>query len=102
MQDNAPCHTSKVSKNYLNKTGMEILDWPPQSPDLNPIENIWAIIKDLIWKRRHYIDNLEDLKSEIETIFYSDYIRKIIKNCYASLKSRFEEGIKMAGAPINY
>jgi transposase len=45
MHDNAPCHTSKVVKDYLAESGVEFLEWPAFSPDLNPIENVWAWIK---------------------------------------------------------
>ena len=45
MQDNAPCHTSQRIKTFLKDTGYNFLDWPAFSPDLNPIENVWAWIK---------------------------------------------------------
>jgi hypothetical protein len=45
MHDNSPCHTSRAVKAYLADAGLEFLDWPPFSPDLNPIENIWGWIK---------------------------------------------------------
>ena len=41
MQDNAPCHAAKSIKAYLAQQRVELIDWPPYSPDLNPIENIW-------------------------------------------------------------
>ena len=40
MQDNAPCHKAKVVMSYLSEQDFGIMDWPPQSPDLNPIENL--------------------------------------------------------------
>ena len=45
MQDNAPIHKSKVVMDFLAANGIPTLRWPPQSPDLNPIENIWGRVK---------------------------------------------------------
>ena len=45
MQDGASIHTAKVVKKWFADNNIEVLDWPPQSPDLNPIENMWSFMK---------------------------------------------------------
>lgn len=42
QQDNAPVHTAYIVRNALNELECEIMEWPPYSPDLDPIENLCA------------------------------------------------------------
>jgi len=45
QQDNDPKHKSNLVKDWIFSKGIQCIDWPPYSPDLNPIENLWADIK---------------------------------------------------------
>ena len=45
QQDLAPCHTSKQVKKFMDENQIKLLEWPVNSPDLIPIENLWSIYK---------------------------------------------------------
>ena len=45
LQDNAPYHASVDTQTWLHNNGIDCIDFPPYSPDLNPIEDLWADLK---------------------------------------------------------
>lgn len=63
QQDNDPKHTSKLAKRFFETKEISVLPWAPQSPDLNPIETLWAIIKQKLVNFRP--KNKEELKQRI-------------------------------------
>jgi transposase len=63
MDDNAPIHRSILVRLWKQEHGIETLQWPPYSPDLNPIENVWAFLKRQLNKSNNPPVNLDELRS---------------------------------------
>jgi len=83
------------------KNHIKYLSWPAQSPDLNPIENIWAFIEQELFNKRNKIKTVQDVWAQTRDIFHDlalTYIRKL----YDSLPERLEFIIKAKGNRINY
>jgi transposase len=50
MHDNASVHTAQFVRSLLEVLGVDLMAWPPYSPDLNPIDNLWALMKAEIYR----------------------------------------------------
>ena len=65
MQDNARIHTARMVKKWFEDNAIPVIEWPPYSPDLNPIEHCWRHIKE--WVHEHYPELIE-MKGDVEEI----------------------------------
>lgn len=83
MQDNATSHSAKNTTAYLGTIGIKddkLMTWPPSSPDLNPIEQFWSILKRGIYEDGVQYSSKEALWKKIQAVSKSikpDEIRKL-------------------------
>jgi transposase len=73
MQDGASCHTAQATKQALHERAIRLLWWPANSPDLNPIENLWRLLKSRVQKR------FLTTKAELITCIQEEWERLEIK-----------------------
>ena len=99
QQDNDPKHTSRIAKDFLEQEVPETIDWPSNSPDANPIENLWSVLERRVEKRHpSNIDELDRfLKEEWEKVDKS-----LLSNLIGSMKTRCMALIDSKGERINY
>lgn len=99
QQDNAPSHTSKKATTWFKKNGVQVLDWPPNSPDLNPIENVWAIVQHRMLK------SSPSTPEELHHLFDQEFNAlspEVLRSVIDSLPERIETVIKKEGGHSGY
>jgi transposase len=101
MHDNAPCHKSALVNDLLDGYDVEFIDWPPYSPDLNPIENLWAYIKFKLY--RDY-PPAEDPETLIEYVFeiWEAIDEELCQKYCQNYHKRYLEVIKQKGLQTKY
>ena len=72
MQDGVLCHHLKLLSDFLKKKNIKTLDWPGNSPNFNPIENLRTIIKNKV--ADEYAKSAKDLKMAIKCIWMQNII----------------------------
>lgn len=99
QDDNDPKHRSKVVMQWKDANNIISLDWPSNSPDLNPIENVWAVLKRKL--KRHKITNFDDFEIAIKAC-WNDISQQVIDNTISSMSNRIKDLIEANGDSINY
>lgn len=101
QQDNAPCHTSRSTSAWLARQQVQVLDWPSNSPDLNPIENLWGIMVRQIYADNRSYQTKAELQAAIEQA-WADIDEETIANLIGSMQNRLFQVINRNGGPTDY
>jgi hypothetical protein len=109
QQDNAPIHKALKTRAWFDEEGIFwIKDWPPYSPDLNPIEHLWPRLKELLFKM--YPDllinskaqaSIDKLRRVLPTVWQA-IPRETVEACLNSMKSRLDAVIAAKGWYTKY
>jgi len=100
MHDGAPCHRSKIVTQFLKSKKIQILDWPGNSPDLNPIENLWTVLKDKVSEK--HPANTKELQEAIKAVWVLELSAEYCRHLVESMPKRLEAVIKAKGGPTKY
>ena len=93
VQDNAPVHVSVETRTWLDCNSVNTSVWPPQSPDLNLIDNLWRETKVKLRKNINNCTTPSDLYSRFQNIFFA-IPEAAIQNLYCTIPRRLKAVIR--------
>jgi hypothetical protein len=102
MQDGAPPHTANLTKKWKAAHGITCMNWPAQSPDLNPIENIWQQLKTALEKRSPQANNKAELLIALQEEWAKLGEKNTLDVLIKSMPKRVRDVISSNGMPTKY
>lgn len=99
MHDNDPKPTARRVKNWLEEHNINVMCWPAQSPDLNPIENIWTDVKKGVQAAKP--SNIRELWDAVQNTWRSIPVERC-QRLVESMPRRMHAGIKNKGHTTKY
>lgn len=101
QQDNDPKHKAKMVQEWLNTQPFEVLEWPAQSPDLNPIEHLWAHLKRRLNEYGEPPSGMVELWERVE-IEWEKITKEICIKLIESMPKRIDAVLKAKGRWTKY
>lgn len=101
QQDNAPIHTARIVKDWISKKNVDLLKWPPYSPDLNIMENVWGWLSRKVYEGDKQYNDKESLIEAIKAA-WADISLNYLKSLYDSMPNRIFELISKNGGSTHY
>uniref|UniRef100_A0AAZ3P8U8 Transposase n=1 Tax=Oncorhynchus tshawytscha TaxID=74940 RepID=A0AAZ3P8U8_ONCTS len=100
MQDNAR-HVAGVCQQFLQEEGIDAMDWPARSPDLNPIEHIWDIMSRSIHQRHVAPQTVQELADALVQV-WEEIPQETIRHLIRSMPWHCREVIQARGGHTHY
>ncbi|CDR18852.1 unnamed protein product [Oncorhynchus mykiss] len=101
MQDYARPHVAGVCQQFLQEEGIDAMDWPARSPDLNPIEHIWDIMSRSIHQRHVAPQTVQELADALVQV-WEEIPQETIRNLIRSMPRHCREVIQARGGHTHY
>jgi hypothetical protein len=99
LHDNAPMHKAGVATEWLHRAGVDVIVFPPYSPDLNPIENLWSIIATQV--NLHQCETVEEL-SDVVLRVWAETSKVMCKKLATSMRKRCARVLAANGSHTKY
>ncbi|MBW0561094.1 hypothetical protein O181_100809 [Austropuccinia psidii MF-1] len=100
MEDNAPIHTETLSNQWRQQHGIQKMQCPAHSPDLNPIKNVWKIMKTAISKL-YQPQTIDELRVAIQSA-WDDVPHNSLDDLLISMRWQMEMVIAQSGGSTSY
>lgn len=100
MQDNATPHTTRTTQQMIQGHNIRLLDWPPCSPDVNPIEHVWDEIDRRV-RQLPQPQNLAELERDLINT-WNNLPQRVLCNYVNSMRSRCLAVIRANGGHTRY
>ena len=94
-------HVANVVQQYLEEVDIAVMEWPAQSPDLNPIEHVWDLIGRAVRSRNMTFHTLREL-SDAVTEEWDNIPQEVVQNLIASMPERMQCVIRARGGNTRY
>jgi transposase len=102
QQDNDPKHTSKKTEKWLKENNIQVLDWPPYSPDMNPIENAWYYLKSKLGQYERAPTSINELWERVADVWYNQVTKEYCVKLIEGMPKRIEAVIKAKGGATKW
>lgn len=102
QQDGAKAHTAKSTLKFLSQKFHRFWmpeEWPANSPDLSPIENVWGIIKQKVDEKQDDIKTIDQLKKAV-THAWDSMPREMLESLYSTMSYRIKNVLQLKGDNI--